>query len=144
MKTVHMHTYLKIAISGDFVYAVDAFDPDEGINGQLTFELSGKDAAKFLIDRNGVIVSKAAVNTLDTFSLMATVYDGLGLNASTALGFYVRLAKDFPVFKVHTLFLKFKQLSEKLIFSDMTCGPRNDGLRGIIRPKSKLLSVYFT
>uniref|UniRef100_A0A914UXS3 Cadherin domain-containing protein n=1 Tax=Plectus sambesii TaxID=2011161 RepID=A0A914UXS3_9BILA len=76
-----LDAYIKNSLTtGDFVYAVDAFDPDEGINGRLKFELSGKDAAKFSIDQNGVIVSTVAVKALDTFSLMATVYDGMGLN----------------------------------------------------------------
>ncbi|KRX68303.1 Cadherin-related tumor suppressor [Trichinella sp. T9] len=87
---------------GDFVYAVDASDLDEGKNSLLKFYLNGKDADKFIINvSTGVIVSKADLKLWNSYRLTVEVSDhGFPEKQSfLSLQFITRPPSEFPVFQ---------------------------------------------
>uniref|UniRef100_A0A915EIC9 Cadherin domain-containing protein n=1 Tax=Ditylenchus dipsaci TaxID=166011 RepID=A0A915EIC9_9BILA len=97
------------ARKGDVVYAVDAFDADK--TAVLNYFLAGEDKRYFSIDNRGVVtVADVGLPSVllsgDSFdavsrpySLLVTVSDEDGQNATVALKFYTAANELFPVFK---------------------------------------------
>lgn len=105
---------------GDFIYVIDAIDADIGTNGELRYQISGKDAINFKIDQHGVIsTSHRFDSTQSHYAIMLTVFDRDGLNTTATLGIYKRPAALFPVYKVrfihtHLIFCVKRRPDRKL------------------------------
>lgn len=89
-----------------FVFGAKAFDYDNGINGKITYSISGKDGSRFTIDGNtGVIktseeLSLGGANIDKVFSIVIHAADH-GYESKTAkceLSVILRPAHNFPSF----------------------------------------------
>ncbi|CAL4119816.1 unnamed protein product, partial [Meganyctiphanes norvegica] len=66
---------------GDFVFGMEALDPDESINGRVTYYQSGRDADKFYINQEtGVIKASQALTGDKVYELELRAKD-LGIEA---------------------------------------------------------------
>ena len=83
------------------VYKLDGFDPDEGVNGQLTYQITGPDSSKFLLDPDTGLIT--AFNPLDleqTYTLDLEIRDkgSPQLSAKSVLKLQTAERSLFPVF----------------------------------------------
>ncbi|KAK7085872.1 Protocadherin Fat 4 [Halocaridina rubra] len=88
--------------AGDFVFGGEARDPDKGINGRVTYYLSGNDADKFYMNQEtGVIKASTALSGESNYELeiLATDSGDQPLSATAKLNVYLQPNNLFPEFE---------------------------------------------
>ena len=87
--------------SGDMIYKLDGFDPDEGVNGQITYQITGPDSSKFLLDPDtGLITAFNPLDSEQTYTLDLEIRDkgSPQLSARSVLKLQTAERSLFPVF----------------------------------------------
>lgn len=91
-----------IILSGSFVFGRAARDPDEGVNGRITYYLSGPDADKFSMKQEtGVIKAATILAGRDVYDLQIHASDSGSppLSSEAKLRVFLRPFSLFPEFK---------------------------------------------
>ncbi|XP_064092540.1 cadherin-related tumor suppressor-like [Macrobrachium nipponense] len=118
---------------GNFVFGGEAIDPDEGINGQVTYYLSGNDADKFSMNQEtGVIKASTDLSGDTKYSLevLATDSGEQPLSATAKLTVSLQPNNLFPVFQPLEKTFSFSEAAREDLVTTLTATSPKVGPNG--------------